>query len=77
MYMVNDTAYQDGVELNSLVISDDLDSQSSITKVMPGIEIEVQQGYKLRNKESDVQIICTKLFSYKDKTPILEKTIEL
>ena len=77
VYMVNDTAYQDGVELNSLVISDDLDSQSSITKVMPGVEIEVQQGYKLRNKESDVQIICTKLFSYKDKTPILEKTIEL
>ena len=77
VYMVNDTAYQDGVELNSLVISDDLDSQSSITKVMPGVEIEVQQGYKLRNKESDVQIICTKLFSYKDKTPLLEKTIEL
>ena len=75
--LVNDTAYQDGIELNDLVISNDLDSQTSITKVMPGVEIEVQEGYKLRSTSSDVQIVCTKLFSYKDKTPILEKTIEL
>ena len=75
--LVNDTAYQDGIELNDLVISNDLDSQTSITKVMPGVEIEVQEGYKLRSTSSDVQIVCTKLFSYKDKAPILEKTIEL
>lgn len=75
--MVNDTAYQDGVELDSMVISNDLDSTAAISKVMPGVEIEVQQGYKLRNGESDVQIICMKLLDYKDKTPLLEKTIEL
>ena len=76
--LVSDTAYQNGIELDDIVISDDLDSSTATTKIMPGVEFEVQQGYKLRDTESDVQLICTKLFDYsKDKKSILEKTIEL
>ena len=57
--LVDDQAFQGGIELSTVVISDDLD-RSYLTDIMPGVEFEVQRGYKLRDLKNDVVIYCNR-----------------
>lgn len=72
-YLVEDTAYQNGIELDTVFVSDELDS-SYLTKVMPGVEFEVQRGYYLRDLKSDVVIYCTRFLK---KYSILKLTVTM
>ena len=56
-YLVTDDAYQNGIQLDRAYVSDYLDDSAS-TKIMPGVEFEVQRGYKIRDLENDIVIYC-------------------
>lgn len=73
-YMFNDKAYQNGVECDSMVIGcDDVDAQSQLNKIQPGVSYIVSVGYHISDK-SDVEIEVKDLLGTKD---YLNETISL
>lgn len=74
---VSAKAFQDGVELEMAVVTDDkkYDSGSSLKEIKPGASVKVQSAYVLDGK-SDVTIEVTESFSLDDAV-IAEKTISV
>jgi len=67
----DDKVYQNGVECSSLaVFCDDVDSNTGLASVKPGVTLIVEEGYLLNDK-SDVEIEVKELFG--DKVYLSEK----
>ncbi len=73
----NDAAYQNGIECDSTVISDYVDTQTQLNKVKSGVEYEVVVGYHLQDETTDVEIIVNPLFNFSDNPPLCEHTFKL
>lgn len=73
-YMFTDKAFQNGVECDSTVIGcDDVDTQTQLNEVQPGISYTVYVGYHIADM-SDVEIEVTDLFG---SNSYLNETISL
>jgi ABC-type Fe3+-hydroxamate transport system substrate-binding protein len=74
---IGDTAFQDGVELETSVLSDeDMTSgtQDSMKDVKKGVTVEVENAYILKNKTSKIEVeACEAISLNEDK---LEKTFD-
>lgn len=64
----NETAYQDGIELDSVIfLSDDTyDLLASTKNIRPGATIDVQNAYYLDSETSTVEFELSEWFSYDD-----------
>ena len=71
----NITAYQNGIECDSFVLVDEIDSKKSITNIKPGVSYEVQDAYAL-NGNDDVVIEVKEWFSFDDEVKVT-KTFSL
>lgn len=68
--------FQDGIELETAVLSDDDDAKLFDTvDLKPGITKEVKKAYLLRNKDSELEVEVQELFSFSDD--VIKKTIKL
>lgn len=64
---LNDKLYQDGIELESAILSDDEESKLLDTvDLKPGITKEVKKAYLLRNKDSEIEVEIQEIFSFSD-----------
>ena len=64
---LNDKLYQDGIELESAILSDDNESKLLDTvDLKPGITKEVKKAYLLRNKDSEIEVEIQEIFSFGD-----------
>lgn len=61
-FLCQDTAFQNGVECSSTVISDAVDAQQQLNDVKPGTPYKLTVGYQLQDTETDVEIEITDLF---------------
>lgn len=73
----SDTAYQNGVECDSTVISDYVDTQTQLDKVQPGVRYDVVVGYHLKDRTSDVKIEIYPYLNLADEEAIYKTTIKL
>lgn len=73
MVSINDSVYQNGVELASAYGVDGADAQKQMNDIKPGITYEISVAYVLQDK-SDVSVECTDLFGTET---FLEQTISL
>lgn len=55
-FLCQDTAFQNGVECSSTVVSDAVDTQQQLNDVKPGTPYKLTVGYKLQDVETDVEI---------------------
>lgn len=74
MVATNVDVFQNGVELDSAIVSD-IDSSASMNKVKAGSSIAVQKAYVL-NDSSDVEVNVYPLVSF-DKKPLAQQTFSL
>lgn len=74
MVAIDDAAFQNGVELDTAIVSD-IDSQSSMSDIKPGATTTVQQAFLL-DDTSDVTVECTELISFNDEV-LAEKTFSV
>lgn len=72
-FMFTDKAYQNGVECDSTVICDEVDTQTQLNEIQPGVTYTVSVGYHISDM-SDVEIEVTDLFGSKE---YLTETISL
>lgn len=73
---LDDKLYQDGIELESAILSDDNESKLFDTvDLKPGITKEVKKAYLLRNKKSEIEVEIQELFSLSDD--MIKTTINL
>jgi len=62
----DDKVYQNGVECSSLaVFCDDVDSNTTLASVKPGVTLIVEEGYLLNDKKTDVEIEVKEIFGNK------------
>lgn len=74
IFMFSDKAFQNGVECDSTVIGcDDIDSNSQLNEIQPGISYIVSVGYHIADM-SDVEIEVTDLYG---SNSYLKETISL
>lgn len=66
MFAFSDKAFQNGVELDSLVVSDEVDISSQLKDIKPGATIAIQSGYAL-DDDSDVTVEISELWNFKDE----------
>ena len=73
---LDDKLYQDGIELESAILSNDNESKLFDTvDLKPGITKEVKKAYLLRNKKSEIEVEIQELFSLSDD--MIKTTINL
>lgn len=75
MTAISDKVFQNGVELES-AIGAGIDSQDSMKDIKPGSSITLQKAYVLDDKESEIVVECSELFSF-DDTLLAEHTFSL
>ncbi|MBK7819740.1 MAG: DUF5067 domain-containing protein [Tessaracoccus sp.] len=78
MFATSAKAFQDGVELESMVFTmndTDYDSKNSMKDIKPGKSIDVQQAFLLDGKD-DVELTVTELISF-DDTPLASAVISV
>lgn len=77
-WSIVDTAYQDGIQLDSAVISSS-DTNNNIDeaskKIQPGVTLSVEQAFILSNTTSPVKLETKEFISFSDDK--LEKTFDL
>lgn len=74
IYEFADSAFQNGIECDSTVFGcDDVDSQSQMSEIQPGVSIPVKIGYHIHDM-SNVNIVVKKAFT---SIEILNETISL
>lgn len=74
IYEFSDSAFQNGIECDSSVFGcDDIDSQSQMSEIQPGVSISVKIGYHIQDM-SNVNIVVKKLFT---SSEVLNETIAL
>ncbi len=72
-YTLSAKVYQNGVECGDIVVSDEVDTQTTLNEVMSGNSYEVQEGYKV-DITKPVDIKVTSLFGdevYLEKTAMI------
>ena len=74
MVAIADKAYQNGVQLDTAVISG-VDN-NSMKDVKPGATITVQQGFKL-DDDSDMTVEVEELFNFRSDELLAEKTFSI
>lgn len=72
--VIDDTVYQNGVELEFAVISGSTES-NSMKKIQKGASLEVEKSYKLQDKTSPINVEVKELFTFSDQK--ITKTLEL
>lgn len=72
MISIMTSAFQDGVGLETAIISDDesFDSNSYMTDVRPGTTIDVQEAFVLSNTTSEVEIEIEEFLSLDSDPPV-------
>lgn len=78
MFSVSDTAYQNGIELETALIFDDkynYDSGNSMKEIKMGATLEVECAYVLEDTTSDVLIEVEEFFSFNNK--VIKKTFQI
>lgn len=66
MWAFSDKAFQNGVELDGFVVSDEVDSVAKTKELKPGATIEVQSAFAL-DDQSEVTVEVSELWSLSDK----------
>lgn len=73
---LDDKLYQDGIELESAILSNDEEAKLIDTvDLKPGITKEVKKAYSLRNKKSEIEVEIQEIFSFSDD--MIKTTINL
>lgn len=73
---LDDKLYQDGIELESAILSNDEEAKLIDTvDLKPGITKEVKKAYSLRNKKSEIEVEIQEVFSFSDD--MIKTTINL
>lgn len=75
MVSVIDKAFQDGVELETAILSGSSDSNVS-KEIKPGKSLKVTQAFKLDSKTQPVTVECSEMFSFNDAL-LAKKTFNL
>lgn len=71
MTAVSCSAFQDGVELETAIITDDsYDSDSFMTEVRPGTTIDIQAAFVLPNTTSIVEVEVGEWITFESDSPI-------
>lgn len=73
MWAIDDTAYQDGVQIESSFLSDVYDLTSK--KILPGTTYNVKVAYELSNEKSDVIVKMSELISLNETS--ITKTFKI
>ena len=78
IYSVNCSAYQNGVELSDAHFTDTeiVDTQASLNKVKPGVEIEIKDAYVITDESADIEVEVKDWVSL-DGDPVITKTFSL
>lgn len=78
IFAVNDTAYQDGVELDTayFVEDDTYDTDSQMKDIKTGGTLTVENAYVLSSATSPVEVDVEEIFSWEDDAPVLTKTFD-
>lgn len=69
MYTINETLFQNGVELGDVFSSygiEGYDSANQSKEIKPGVTLDVQVAYKLNDSTTDVEVEISEFFSLKD-----------
>lgn len=79
LFSVTTAVFQDGVGLESALITDDsvYDSRMHMADVRPGTTIEVQEAFSLYNTTSPIEVEITQAFAWDDPTEIAYMTFAL
>lgn len=75
MTSISDKAFQDGVELETAILSDSSDS-NSMKEIKPGKSLKVTQAFKLDSTKDPVTVECSELISFSDAL-LAKKTFNL
>lgn len=59
---IYDKVYQNGIQCDTSYSRTHNDSQSQVSKILPGYQIEVKTAYELTSSDGDVDIVVTDLF---------------
>ena len=79
MVAIGAKAYQDGVELETAIITgdDNYSSEDLMKEIKPGATLTVQKAFALDNTTSPVEAEAEELFSWEDDAPVLTRTFDL
>lgn len=73
VYAIDDTAYQNGVELGPVWTSygiDGLDFDAKSKEIKPGVSLDVQCAYELNDETTDVEIELQRFASLSDEAEL-------
>ena len=78
MFALSDSAYQNGIQLDTAIIIDDkydYDSNKQMKEIKMGATLEVEAAYVLEDTTSDVLIEVEEFFSFSNK--VIKKTFKI
>lgn len=73
---VDDTAYQNGIECESVFMADSVDSGASQNDIKPEVPYKFKEGYVLADLETPVEIECLPLMSFGNFKPWVNVTVD-
>lgn len=78
IYSVSCSVYQNGVELSDAYFTNTeiVDTQASLNKVKPGIEVEIKNAYVITDETADIEVEVQD-FIHMDGDPVITKTFSL
>ena len=75
-WTIEDRLYQNGVELTETIIVDDnYNAELSYSEIKPGVTLELEKAYSMRDTASQITVELSKLISFTDD--VLTYTIDL
>ena len=75
-WTIEDHLYQNGIELTETIIVDDnYNTELSYSEIKPGITLELEKAYSMRDTASQITVELSKLISFTDD--VLTYTIDL
>ena len=75
-WTIEDHLYQNGIELTETIIVDDnYNTELSYSEIKPGVTLELEKAYSMRDTASQITVELSKLISFTDD--VLTYTIDL
>lgn len=75
-WTIEDHLYQNGIELTETIIVDDnYNTELSYSEIKPGVTLELEKAYSMRDTTSQITVELSKLISFTDD--VLTYTIDL
>lgn len=75
-WTIENRLFQNGIELTTtIIVEDDYNSDLSYSEIKPGVTLELEKAYSMRDTTSQITVELSKLISFSDK--VVTYTIDL